>query len=179
MTLLGILLFYILAAELYVYGFSRNGSLTDYDYILLLGANGDLTSTVTRDRASNAAKAKSRWPQAQFILSGNEKRGEVAVYKILLSKEGHTDFLEEGESKNTWNNMQNSRPLMAQIDPRVLIVTSEYHQPRALAMARSLGMKAEAFGEDPRRYKKALLFFIKERFSNLKYFPQMLFHKIF
>lgn len=145
----------------------------DYDIIMVLGANGDPTSTVTQDRIYNAVQAKMKWPQAKFLLTGNEKRGEVSLYKKLLAQMGHADFIEETESTTTWENMIFSKKFLQEND-RVVIVTSEYHQARALAMAHAVGIKAGVFGKDPRRYKKALFFFWKERFSNSKYFPQML-----
>lgn len=76
-----------------------------------------------------------------------EERGEISLYKKLLSQYGHQEFIEETQSTVTWENMKFSKKMINE-NARVLIVTSEYHQPRALAMAKSLGMKAAVFGED-------------------------------
>lgn len=195
MLWLWIIFIYILVAETYVYCLSRNrlkanASANDdknstdikIDIIILLGANGDIQSPVTRDRALNAAVAKEHFPQARFLLTGNENKNEISTYKKLLAEHGYFEFIIETESTTTWENMKLSKELLKTLsshEDRVIIVTSEYHQRRALAMARSLGFNADIFGKDPRKYEKAPLYFLKERLSVLKYFPQMLFAKIF
>ncbi len=58
-------------------------------------------------------------------------------------------ILEDDQSRNTKENLQNARKLLAERYPqvrRVLIVSSDYHVPRAMAMARDLGFDAEGLG---------------------------------
>lgn len=149
---------------------------TDFDVILLLGANGNISSPVTADRAQNAAEAASRWPNTKIVMTGNERQGEVSAYKTLLSMHGIAvdRIIEETQSRNTWDNITYSKSLIP-IGARVLLVTSEYHQPRALAIARALGVNAYSYGRDPRKYQDALYFFLKERASIMTFIPRTLF----
>lgn len=146
------------------------------DYILVLGANGNIESPVVIDRAASAFEAHQKYPMAEIILSG--KPAEVEVYKTLLSAKGLSKFIEEPESATTWDNVRSSEKFIKP-GSQVLIVTSEYHQPRALAMARSLKWKAWSYGKDAREYKMKMYFFVKERFSNCKYLLPMVLSALF
>ena len=175
---------YIILSEIYVYILSRPKLKIEekIDILMVLGANGDIDSPVTRDRALNAAVAKEHFPMARFLLTGNESKGEVTAYKKLLSAHGYLEFVIETESTTTWENLKYSQELLKTLsshEDRILLITCEYHQKRALAMARSLGLEADVFGKDPRKYKKALIYFIKERLSIYKYFPQMALANLF
>lgn len=167
---------YLILSELAVAWLSKNPSKgTNFDIILLLGANGDLSSPVTRDRAQNAAEAAFRWPNAKIVTTGNERRGEITAYKTLLSGHGVASdrIIEETQSRNTWDNIVYSKPLIPE-GAHVLLVTSEYHQPRALAIARALGLNASSYGRDPRKYQDAAYFFLKERVSIWTFIPRTL-----
>lgn len=177
-----LILLYILLAELYVYWKSQASKETSYDIIMVLGANGNMQSPVTRDRTLMAAQAKEKYPQARFLLTGNEARGEMTAYKKLLGNHGFYEFIVETESTTTWQNLKYSKELLKTLsshDDKILIVTSQFHQKRALAMARSQDLTADVFGKDPRKYQNALLYFLKERLSIYKYFPLMLLTRIY
>lgn len=174
MLVFWLLVLVFLIAELTVFAFSRPRSdLKSFEYIVLLGANGSITSAVTQDRARNAALALSKWPQAKLIVTGNESKGEVTAYRTLLQSHGITNFIAESKSRNTWENMRFSICFLEN-DKNILIVTSQYHQPRALAMIRSLGFQANAFGVDSIIYERRYFFFLKERLSNVRYWPHIL-----
>ena len=170
---LSLFLIYIVMAELWVWRSAASiGEPTEIDYILVLGANGNEQSPVTMDRAVSAAQAAKLFPTAKIVLTG--KSEEVEAYKSLLAPLGLSNFIEEKQSRTTWDNMRFSEKLM-EPGKNILLVTSEYHQPRALAIARSRGWNAWAFGKDARIYEMRIYFFVKERFSNCKYFLPMLF----
>ncbi len=177
MIFLWILFGYIVFSEFLIWILSRPYKLSDVQYILVLGNKGGIQSLVTQDRAKKAILAKKEYPQAKIILTGNEDFKEVANYKQLLQQEGLQDFIEEKLSQSTWDNMKNSLALMTDVKIKktnVLVITSRYHQPRSVAMARSLGMNAERFCEDFFVYKKSKIYFLKERISNLIYSPRIL-----
>ena len=178
MVFLFVLVMVVLAAEVFVRILSRKlQQPQSFDYILLLGSNGRIKNPITQDRAYNAAEALKKWPTAKLILTGNEERGEVTAFKILLKEHGVTEFVEETQSRNTWDNMRRSLPLFDN-SKAVLIVTSEYHQPRALAMARSLGLKSSSFGKDRVRYERRVYFILKERISNVRYLPHLIWNSM-
>ena len=57
-------------------------------------------------------------------------------------------ILEDPDSRNTYENLENAKKLLAAYPGvrRVLIVTSDYHVPRSMAIARDLGFEAEGLG---------------------------------
>jgi uncharacterized SAM-binding protein YcdF (DUF218 family) len=184
-----LIIFYSLSSEGLIYLLSRRKKLQEVHYILVLGNKGGPASLVTQDRVKKAILAKQKFPHAKIILTGNEHLQEVTTFKNLLRQEGIQEYIEEKMSQTTWDNMRNSLSLMKDLrgkgkteSPGVLVVTSQYHQSRSIAMARSLGMNAERFGRDFFTYEKAKKFFVKERLSNLIYSPQILwncFKKLF
>lgn len=158
-------------AELFVAFLGAKTSVTfEPDKILLLGANGNRQSPVVQDRVSQAIAAIQKYPSAKLVITGNEKTGEITAYRTLLAEQGYQPESEEPEARTTWENIVNSEAFVSP-GQKVLIVTTEYHQPRAVAMARSRGWIAEAFGTDPRQYQNRAFFFFKERLSNMRYFP--------
>ena len=57
-----------------------------------------------------------------------------------------TDVIAETVSVNTLENLQNARMLLPEGVNRVTIVTSDYHLPRALAIAKDAGLDADGIG---------------------------------
>ena len=55
------------------------------------------------------------------------------------------DVLAEMDSRNTRQNLENAAALLAP-ETSVTVVTSDYHLPRALAMARDTGLDADGVG---------------------------------
>ena len=55
---------------------------------------------------------------------------------------------EDPESFNTLENLENAKELLSEFPDvcRILIVTSDYHVPRSLAIAKDLGYKAAGLG---------------------------------
>lgn len=170
---LTILFLYILIAELYVSAIAEGDSPANFDYILLLGAAGDSEVLMVTDRVKMAIEAKKKYPQAKIILSGNEKRGEISVYKTLLANHHISDYLEEPESTTTWDNLIFTRKLISD-KAAVLIVTSSFHRRRALAMAKSLGMNAAVFSSEADEQEKSLFYVFREHLAIYKNFPVML-----
>jgi uncharacterized SAM-binding protein YcdF (DUF218 family) len=175
-----ILFLYFVLAEAFVYiiAFNKGPQDKKIDVIMVLGANDGFENHRSKDRALNANLAKLKYSDARFLLTGNESKKEITTYKELLSENSYFEFIIESKSTTTWENFKFSKTLLKDLSidkSRILIVTSQYHQNRSLAMARCLGLDSYIFGKDTRTYTKAPLFFLKERFSVAKYFPQMLF----
>src|SRR5688500_1086857 len=118
----------------------------EFDYIAVLGSNGDINSPVTIDRIQNALEAAEKWPRAKLVLTGNESNGEVTAFKVLLNKGGISQerIIEETKSQDTWDNISHTKALIPN-GSRLLVVTSMYHQRRALAMARAQKIRASAW----------------------------------
>ena len=56
------------------------------------------------------------------------------------------DIRPETSSENTRQNLQNAMAMLPEGVQRVTVITSDYHLPRALAMAWEIGFEAEGLG---------------------------------
>ena len=56
------------------------------------------------------------------------------------------DVLMDDASFNTRQNIANAKKIMPEDTKRVLIVTSQYHLPRAMALAGDMGLETEGVG---------------------------------
>ena len=79
------------------------------------------------------------------------------------------DVIAETGSQNTYENLENARALLPDTIKRVLILTSDYHLPRALMIARDKGFIPSGIGSDTFwlwRFKNHT----REALSLIKYF---------
>ncbi|GEO26842.1 hypothetical protein AAC03nite_26270 [Alicyclobacillus acidoterrestris] len=109
-----------------------------------------------------------------LIVSGgqgeDETVSEARSMKRFLMMNGVPPYVifEDRQSKDTWENLKNSQRLMEQLGfTTAVIVTSDYHLPRALAVARTLGMNVTGFaaystGEESRAARR-------EVFAHIQY----------
>ena len=127
-----------------------------YDAIVVLGAQvkPDRTPSVQlswRLDAAAAAYAKHAVPVVVCGAQGSDEPcPESVIMKQYLAEKGVPEnmILEDPDSRNTQENLRNAKTLLAMYPDveRVLIVTSDYHVPRAMAIARDLGFEAEGLG---------------------------------
>lgn len=116
---------------------------------LVLGAavwaGGQPSPTLAR-RARHAA-GLYRADRVDVIIGcgglGDHPPTEASVIAALCQGEGVPEaaLIEEGTSTSTRENLTSALPLIAQLQPRaVILVTDPYHAPRARLIARQLGL---------------------------------------
>ena len=154
----------------------------DYDAIIVLGAqvkpDGE-PSVQLQWRIDAAAKA---WADRNVLIvtcgaqGGNEPLAEALVMRDELIAQGVPGemILTDEVSYNTRQNIRNAAALLeGRGVRRVLIVTSDYHLPRAMAIAEDEGLNATGIGSPTR---DELLFKAKnygrEALSWVKYWAQ-------
>ena len=110
------------------------------------------------DRVWHAARLFHRGVAPRIIVSGGsflvatgqapQTQTEAMAMRQFLVALGVPDsaVVMEGKSLNTIENMQETRALVG--TGRVALVTSGFHMPRALRLARKAGLDAEAFPTD-------------------------------
>ena len=78
----------------------------------------------------------------------NEPAPEGQVMRDWLVSQGvpAEDVIAECESMNTRQNLSFARRLLPDGITRVTVITSDYHLPRALALARDVGLAADGIG---------------------------------
>ena len=128
----------------------------NYDAIIVLGAQvkPDRTLSVQLTWRMDAAAEAYEKKNVPIVVCGaqgpDEPCAEAEAMKEYLLEKGIPEalILEDPESFNTNENLENARHLLETYPDvkRVLIVTSDYHVPRSMAIAQDLGFEAEGLG---------------------------------
>ena len=134
--------------------------LTDqmrYDAIIVLGAQvkPDRTPSIQLTWRLDAAAEAFAKHHVPIVVCGAQGSDEpcpesVIMKQYLVEERNVPDYLvlEDPDSRNTYENLENAQKLLAGNTDinRVLIVTSDYHVPRSMAIAGDLGFEAEGLG---------------------------------
>ena len=128
----------------------------NYDAIIVLGAQvrPDGSPSVQLGWRLDAAEEAYRQKAVPVVVCGaqgkDEPMTEAEAMKQYLVGKGvpETDILTDPESFNTNQNLRNAAELLKNVPgvQKVLIVTSDYHVPRSLAIAKDLGFDACGMG---------------------------------
>lgn len=128
----------------------------EYDAIIVLGAQvkPDGTPSVQLSWRLDAAKEAYDSHPVPVVVCGaqgkDEPFPEADAMKSYLAEKGIPEdmILTDGESFNTRQNLINARKLLEDRPEvrRVLIVTSDYHLPRSMALAGDQGYEATGLG---------------------------------
>ena len=128
----------------------------NYDAIIVLGAQvkPDRTLSVQLTWRMDAAVEAYEKKNVPIVVCGaqgpDEPCTEAEAMRDYLLKKGipEDDILTDPRSFNTNENLENAQELLKgyQDIKRVLIVTSDYHVPRSMAIAQDLGFEAEGYG---------------------------------
>jgi len=131
-------------------------SAGEYDAIVVLGAQvlPDGTPNVQLSWRLDAAKKAYDSKNVPIVVCGaqgkDEPVTEAEAMKRYLAERGVPGemILADGESFNTRQNLQNAAKLLKDRPgvERILIVTSDYHVPRAMALAEDQGFQASGLG---------------------------------
>ena len=122
--------------------------------IIVLGAQVNPDGQPSRQlelRLLEALKAYEAAPKP-VIVSGaqgkDEPVTEASVMKSWLEQKGvdPQHILMEDKSFNTRQNLENAKALLGEGVKDVLIITSDYHLPRAMSIAKDLGLNPSGVG---------------------------------
>ena len=149
----------------------------DADVIVVLGAQvkPDGSPSVALERrmtvALRAYQEKPRLILCCGARGGNEPEAEGTVMRSWMIANGvpESDVIAETESVNTRQNLLNAKKIMEEhglVKP--LLVTSDYHVARALALAKQIGLDAVGRGS-PSKPEYFLKNHIQEGLSWVKF----------
>ena len=177
-------IFYLGVVAMVVYRQNNIPPAGEYDAIIVLGAqvkpSGE-PSLQLQWRIDAAAKA---WKERRSLIvvcgaqGGGEPATEASVMRAELIKQGvaEEDILMDEESFNTRQNIANAIRLLEgrEVD-HVLMVTSDYHLPRAMALAEDAGLTASGIGAEtlPQYWLKN---YGREGLAWIKYWMQKYLH---
>lgn len=146
------------------------------DTVIVLGAytDGYRPSLPLQSRLKAALHLYRHGVVRTFVVSGgqgvDETVSEARSMKrfLLLNGVSPEVIFEDIWSKDTWENLRNSKQVMTHAGLRTaVIVTSDYHLPRALAVARTLGMEVSGYAaySTRREFQSAM----REVFAHIQY----------
>lgn len=186
--ILGLLavVFYLGVVAMVCYREANLPPAEDYDALIVLGAQVKPDGTLSLqlqwrlDAAIEAWKARPCWIAVCGARGSNEPVEEAYAMRDYLIAQGVGPewILTDAESYNTRQNIANAAALLADKDvKRVAIVTSDYHVPRAMAIAEDAGLEATGI---PAPTKLGLRFWLKnhgrEGLAWIKYWGQKYLH---
>ena len=127
-----------------------------YDAIIVLGAQvkADGTPSVQLSWRLDAAAEAYRNKPVPVVVCGaqgsDEPMPEAAAMRDVLMEKGVSDemILMDPDSTDTRQNLNNAKILLSGMENvrKVLVVSSDYHVPRALALAEDMGFEAIGLG---------------------------------
>lgn len=152
---------YLFSVNAYVVSSAKN-SIKDtpqgeYDCILVLGAgvrNGH-PSPMLQDRLDFAINLYKNNAAPKIIMSGDHGRkeyDEVNIMKNYAKEQGvpSEDVFMDHAGFSTYESLYRAKDVF--LAKKIIVVTQEYHLPRALYIAKTLGIEAVGVPSDPREY---------------------------
>lgn len=156
-----------------------------YDAIIVLGAQVQPDGTPSIQlgwRLDAAAEAYRKHPVPVVVCGAqgkDEPMSEAEAMAIYLYAQGvpEEDILKDPESFNTRQNLRNAAKLLETRPEvrKVLIVTSDYHVARALALAKDMGFEATGVGS-PCKQEYWIKNHARETLAWFKYWGQKYLH---
>lgn len=146
---------FLLGMGLLVYAETHPAPVSgDSSAIVVLGAqvygDGSLSPQLEL-RMEAALKEYERFPRPIITCGAqgaNEPAPEGDVMRQWLVEKGVPEgkVFSENTSVNTMQNLQNARAFLPEGERHITVITSDYHLPRALQMARDAGYDADGIG---------------------------------
>ena len=148
----------------------------DFNVIIVLGAGvrkDGQPCDLLADRLLTAVKVYERNICKRVLLTGDhrdEDYNEVDIMKkwIIKNKVDEHDILLDGDGFCTYDSMYNAKNKFN--IQSAIISTNKYHLPRAIYIARSMGIEAYGVSSDIREYDRMKKYKKRERLAQLKDF---------
>ena len=184
-VMLGVI-FYLGVVAMVCYREKNVPPVGDYDAIIVLGAQVKPDGTLSLQLQWRVDAAAQAWKDRNCLVvvcgaqGANEPATEASVMRAELIRQGVPEeyILMDDKSFNTRQNIANAVTLLdgREVD-HVLVVTSDYHLPRAMAIAEDAGLDASGLGSPT---KLGLRFWLKnhgrEGLAWIKYWMQKYLH---
>lgn len=155
-------------------GDPRPRHLAEADVIVVLGAgiaSDGTPSQVLHDRLETALELYREGRAPRILLTGDHAAkdyDEVASMRRFLLARGVPEeaLVLDGAGVDTFSSIARARTVYGA--EKAIVVTQGFHLPRAVWLARSMGIDAEGAVADKRTYRGALWFEVREVFSRTK-----------
>lgn len=163
--------------------YSEIENLPASNTVIVLGAsvhsNGKL-SPILQDRVDTALKIYNAGKAQQFLLSGDNRRNDYdevnAMKNYLLERnvpEAH--ILTDPAGIDTYDSMYRSNEVYNV--KKAIVVTQNFHLPRALFIANGLGLSYTGFAANTKHYQTENSLIRREKLANIKAVYEVLIHQ--
>ena len=154
----------------------REGGVKELDCALVLGAgvrDDGSPSDVLRDRLDVALALYRHGRVERILVSGDHRTtsyDEPNAMRRYLEANGvpHEAIFMDHAGFDTYSSVWRAKNVFGA--ERIIVVTQDFHLPRALYVARSLGMAAEGASADKRTYRGIAWLHARETISRTKAF---------
>lgn len=194
--LLFLFLFFVAAGFLVIWGLNAYISNTTSSHIyqsldsvpashtvIILGASvhsdGKL-SPILQDRVDTGLKLYTSGKVKRFLLSGDNRQSDYdevrSMRNYLMDRnvpEAHI-FMDPA-GIDTYDSMYRSRAIFNL--PSAIVVTQQFHLPRAIFIAKNLGLNYSGFPAYSRQYKTQESLKLREKLANFKALFEVLFQQ--
>lgn len=176
LVVVGLLAVCMAIANVAVLHGGRQGGVKNLDCALVLGAgvkDDGSPSDVLRDRLDVALSLYRHGRVERILVSGDhraESYDEPNAMRRYLEAHGvprEAIFMDHA-GFDTYSSVWRAKHVFGA--ERVIVVTQDFHLPRALFVARSLGMAAEGASADRRLYRGIAWLHVRETISRTKAF---------
>lgn len=156
------------------------------DGIIVLGGAESLRLSAGREqpqvgdgaeRILAAADLSRRYPDVPLIYSGGsnlvwmpelDKEGQVSLSLIQQAGVAPQQIVMEATARNTHENFVLLKPLLPELDGSYLLITSAFHMPRSVGIARKQGVNVIPYPVDYRAAQAELRYWDFDFFAHLQ-----------
>ncbi|MBD3329210.1 hypothetical protein GF357_01825 [Candidatus Dojkabacteria bacterium] len=175
---------YLIGVPLYINNYSRYKiidaeNVPDQNYyvaVLGTGVEDDNTPTpALQDRLDTAIEIYQSGRAEEIIITGNEALAETSVMKEYLIEQSidETSIIEDYSARRTYENCEMISE-KSHTD-EVILVSQEYHLPRAIYLCEHLGIKSMGVSASKQDYPQETYWNIREFFAKHKAFLDIIF----
>jgi len=145
----GMILYFIIFSVFcfLIFGYEPNDIPENPDIIIILGCQvyGDTPSNMLKSRLDAAVEALNKYPEIVCIVSGGQGPDEIVpesdTMKLYLVSRGIDEnrIYKESESSSSFKNLSYSKNVIEKNNLKcenIIIITSEFHVPRASMIAK-------------------------------------------
>ena len=163
-------------AEPYIYGIDEIDDLEAADCVLVLGArvySDESLSAVLQDRVDYAIAIYQAGKADKLLFSGDHGQTDYDEVNAMMDyaiEQGvpEEDIFLDHAGFSTYESLYRARDVFLVSD--VIIVTQAFHLPRAVYVAKKLGLNVQGVNADPREYANASYDSVRESLARVKDF---------
>lgn len=151
----------------------------EVEAIIVLGAGvkeDGSPSDILNDRLATSLEVKNKLKESKLLMTGDHGRkgyNEVRAMKnfALRNNVEEKDIFMDHAGFNTYDSIYRAKEIFNV--KKAIVITNEYHLPRALYIARKMGIEAYGISSDKRNYLMMSVYKKREALAQVKAFIEV------